>query len=170
MNQPKESILQSNTDLLHQIFDKSSEGFQVVDNEWRYIYVNEALAKHGRSTVEELMGHTMMERYPGIEKTPLFAEMKRCIDEKVGIRMENEFVFPDGQKGWFQLFIHPWSGGIMIFSIDITQRKLSEQRILKMIEDFKHAASYEGDKRNMDEIKSAVESLSKPSVTIVKYD
>ena len=169
MNQPIRNVLQNNIDLLRQIFDKSSEGFQVIDNEWRYIYVNEAVAKHGKSTVEELMGHTMMEKYPGIENTPLFIEMQHCINEKIGIRMENEFIFPNGQRGWFQLFIHPWSGGVMIFSIDITQRKLSEQHIIKMIEDFKHAASYEGDRKNMDEIKAAVENLSKPSVTIVKY-
>lgn len=170
MDQSIKNSNQSDAVLFHQVFDKLPEGFQVIDGNWKYVYVNEVVAKQGRSTVDELVGHTMMEKYPGIEKTPLFTELKRCIDEKIGIRMENEFVFPNGQKGWFQLFIHPWNGGVMIFSIDITQRKFSEQSILKTIENFRGAALYEGDRKNMDELKKMVENLSKPSVTVMWHN
>jgi PAS domain S-box-containing protein len=162
MNQISKHIDWSGTDILRQVFDKSPEGFQVIDKNWRYLYVNEAVAKQGMNTVTGLTGNTMMEMYPGIEKQPFFEYLKRCMDEKVGVSIENQFVYPNGQKGWFQLFIRPWIGGIMIFSIDISYRKMIEQRILDMIETSKGAASTEGDRKNLDDLKRLLENLSTP--------
>ncbi len=46
---------------LHGIVGSLREGLQVIDREWRYVFMNEAAAKHGRSTPQELLGRTMME-------------------------------------------------------------------------------------------------------------
>src|SRR5271157_450910 len=46
--------------------DNMIEGCQIIDHDWRYLYVNEAVAKQGRKTKEELLGYTMMQVYPGI--------------------------------------------------------------------------------------------------------
>ena len=48
--------------------------------------------------------------------------------------MDNEFTFPDGSKGWFELRIHPVPKGIFILSIDITERKKAEQQRLDHID------------------------------------
>jgi PAS domain S-box-containing protein len=48
--------------------------------------------------------------------------------------MENEFVFPDGTIGWFELSIQPVSEGVFILSEDITERKRSE----KLLRDHQH--------------------------------
>lgn len=162
-----QNVPKSHTDLLHSVFDQSTEGFQVIDKDWRYVFVNEAVAKQGKSGVEDLIGHTMMEKYPGIEKTPLFTELTRVMDKKVGIKMENEFVFPNGEKGWFELFIHPWSDGIMIFSVDITGRKFAGERISRMIDDIKESATSPVDKEKIEDLKKAFQELSKPTVTII---
>jgi hypothetical protein len=45
-------------------------GFQVIGFDWRYVYVNPAAAAHGRRTVAQLSGRTMMECYPGIVRRP----------------------------------------------------------------------------------------------------
>ena len=36
------------------------EGLQIVDQDWRYVWVNPAAAAHGRRTPAELVGRTMM--------------------------------------------------------------------------------------------------------------
>jgi len=102
------------------------EGCQIIDFDWRYIYVNDTAATHGRYKPEELLMHTMMELYPGIEKTELFRTLERCMTERVDQRIENEFTFPDGEKGWFELSIQPVPEGLFILSIDITERKQAE--------------------------------------------
>ena len=62
------------------IFDKVLEGCQVISPHYRYLYVNEAVARHGRRTVDELLGRTMMDVYPGIEKTEMFAVLRKGLD------------------------------------------------------------------------------------------
>lgn len=157
----------TNEDLLHQVFDQSSAGFQVIDKDWRYIFVNDAVAKQGKSSPSELIGKTMMEKYPGIDSTPLFTELKKTMEDKVAIRMENKFVFPDGTEGWFQLFIHPWSDGIMIFSVDITSRKEAEKELLKKVAELENTETSSESKQKISDLKEALMKLQKPEVTVV---
>lgn len=58
--------------------DNLIEGFQLIDFNWRYIYVNKTVIEQGKHlTKEDLLGYTMMEKYPGIEKSDLFKDLKR---------------------------------------------------------------------------------------------
>ena len=43
--------------------------------------------------------------------------------------MKNEFVFPNGSTGWFELRIEPVPEGILILSIDITERENIEKAL-----------------------------------------
>lgn len=107
------------------------EGCQIIDMHWRYLYVNDAVIKQGRTSREELIGHTMMEVYPGIEHTPLFSILNDCMTNKSSHQIENQFDFPDGSSGWFELRIRPVSNGIFILSMDTTERKCTEQALLE---------------------------------------
>jgi PAS domain S-box-containing protein len=105
------------------------EGCQIIDFDWRYIYVNDTAAAHGRRKPEELLMRTMMEMYPGIEKTELFAIFQGCMEKRTPKRIENEFTFPDGDNGWFEFSIEPVPEGLFILSIDITERKQAEKKL-----------------------------------------
>ena len=98
-------------------------GFQVIGFDWRYVYVNPAAAAHGRRTVAQLSGRTMMECYPGIEGTPMFAVLKRCMDDRSADLFDNLFTFPDGQSRWFEVRVEPVPEGICVYSLDIHERK-----------------------------------------------
>lgn len=111
--------------------DSMLEGCQIIDSDWRYVYLNDIAAGHGRRPKKELIGRTMMEAYPGIEKTEMFKQLKRCMEKRVSHRMENEFTYPDGSKGWFELSFEPVSEGVFILSIDITERKKAEETLRK---------------------------------------
>lgn len=102
------------------------EGVQVIGFDWRYRYLNAAAAAHGRQAAEKLLGRTMMEVYPGIEKTEMFAKLAECMEKRVSQRMENEFVFKDGSAVWFELRMEPSPEGVIVLSHDITPRKQGE--------------------------------------------
>ena len=121
-----------NRQLNSNVLDNLLEGFQLIDFDWRYRYVNESVARQGKSTKEALLGNTMMEKYPGIENTPLFKALEKCMYERRPERIENEFVYPDGTKRWFELRIEPVSEGIFILSIDISERKQAEAALQKL--------------------------------------
>jgi signal transduction histidine kinase len=79
-----------------------------------------------------MVGHTMMEQYPGIETTAMFAVLRRCMQERVSENIENEFTYPDGSKGWFELSIQPVTEGIFVLSADITQRIRLQREVMHM--------------------------------------
>ncbi len=107
------------------------EGCQIIDYDWRYVYLNEAAAKQGRRTKEELLGYTMMQAYPGIDRTEMFHNLRNCMINRVSHHLDTEFTFPDGSKGWFELLINPVPEGILILSIDITKNKEIESELNK---------------------------------------
>jgi len=108
--------------------DNLIEGCQLISFDWRYLYVNKAALKQSKFTSKkDLIGFTMMEKYPGIDNAEMFQVLKTCMEERVSKEMENEFVFPDNTKGWFELRIRPVPEGIFILSVEITERKKAEQ-------------------------------------------
>ncbi|MCA8978169.1 MAG: response regulator [Planctomycetes bacterium] len=112
--------------LPNNILDSLLEGCQVIGRDWRYLYVNDAVARQGRRPKEQLLGRTMMEAYPGIDQTPMFALLRECMDDRHSRRLENEFTFPDGSQQWFELRFEPVPEGVFILSLEITDRKRAE--------------------------------------------
>ncbi|MBZ0272744.1 PAS domain-containing protein [bacterium] len=108
------------------VLDNLLEGCQVISPDFRYLYVNPAVAAQGRTTVDALVGRTMMEMYPGIENTEMFSILRRCMETREPAYLENEFTFPDGATGWFELRFEAAPEGVVILSIDITERKRGE--------------------------------------------
>lgn len=113
-------------DLPRSVLDNLLEGCQVIGPDYRYLYVNEAVVRHGRTTREALLGRTMMEAFPGIETTEMFSILRRCMEERSAAHMENAFTFPDGAQDWFELRFEPVPDGVAILSVDITDRKRTE--------------------------------------------
>ena len=124
-----ESALRASEERYHKTLDSILEGGQIIGRDWRYLYVNDAVAKQGRMAKKDLVGHTMMEVYPGIETTEMFAALKRCMEERVPLQMENEFSYADGTSSWFELSIQPVPEGVFILSMDITSRKRIEDEM-----------------------------------------
>ncbi len=117
----------------HRILDAMLEGCQIIDFDWRYVYVNEVVALQGKRKPEELLGKTMMEMYPGIENSELFKILQKCMADREPRHLENRFDFPDGSVGCFELSIQPAQEGLFILSTDITQRKQMENNLNEVL-------------------------------------
>lgn len=108
--------------------DRLMEGCQIISRDWRYVYLNEIAARQGNRTVQELLGESMTEAFPGIEQTAVFNTLRTCMEDRVARTVENEFVH-EGSARWFQLLIQPVPEGLFILSLDITARKLAEAEV-----------------------------------------
>ncbi len=115
------------------LFDNLLEGFQIITPDWKYLYVNETVSRQGKKSKEELIGKTMLESYPGIEHTEMFAILRDCMENRKPREMENLFSYPDGSKAWFELRFEPVPEGVFILSLDITERKMAEEKLNWMI-------------------------------------
>ncbi|MFZ5469231.1 MAG: ATP-binding protein [Myxococcota bacterium] len=125
------------------VLDSLLEGCQVIGYDYKYLYVNDTVAAHARMSKEQLLGRTMMECFPGIEDSPMFAVLRRSMAARAYDRMENEFTFPDGSKGWFELRFIPVSEGTCILSLDISEAKRTTAALLRSEEQLRQAQKME---------------------------
>jgi two-component system CheB/CheR fusion protein len=99
------------------LVENMQEGVQVIGFDWRYQLVNNAFIRQ-REHAGELIGHSFLEKNPGIETTKLYTVLQQCMRERTAARMEHA-----NNKGCFELSIEPVPEGLFILSMDITERK-----------------------------------------------
>lgn len=64
-----------------------------------------------------------------MEETGFYRLIQDCLENRRAHRLENDFVFPDGTVGSFELRIQPVPEGAFILSIDISERRLAEAQV-----------------------------------------
>ena len=139
---------------LRSIIDHLLEGCQILGWDWTYLYVNDTVARHGRKTKQELLGRKMMDVYPGIETTPMFEVLRRCMETGTSDHLLNEFLFDDGSTRWFQLSVMAVPQGIVIMSLDITEHKRDQAEILRLNADLERRVN-----QRTEEIKTVNKEL-----------
>jgi PAS domain S-box-containing protein len=99
------------------------EGFQIVDAEWRYTFVNNAaVAILGRSR-EALLGVSLWELFPNVDpetKDRLLQVMERRESASF------ELYYPTSRR-WFHVVAYPAGSGIAIRYADITNHKRADE-------------------------------------------
>jgi PAS domain S-box-containing protein len=105
------------------------EGFVIFDNQWHFTYANRRAGElgmdaRGRSR-EEMLKMTMEEAFPEAVGTNVYNQAKQAAVDKVSRQFE-EYLAPYGR--WYEYRIYPTSSGLGIFTVDITERKLMQQK------------------------------------------
>ncbi|MBX7097082.1 MAG: response regulator [Myxococcaceae bacterium] len=111
------------TRVAEDVLESLLEGCQVVGFDWRYLFVNRSALAQNRATREQLLGRTMLEVYPQLKNSPVFAMLQKTMLERVHTRTETEFEVTDGKPGWFEVRCLPVPEGICILSLDITEAR-----------------------------------------------
>jgi len=124
-----EAVIRASEARYHSMLDNMLEAVQILSLDWRYLYLNDAAARNGRQVKEEMLGKTVMERYPGFETTAMFTSLRTCMVERTSRLAEFEFTYPDGTVAWYEFSIQPVPEGLFILSLDITARKRVDQEI-----------------------------------------
>lgn len=110
-----------------QAFDDLLEGCMIIGFDWTYLYVNDVAAVSAQNKPKNLIGHTMLEMYPGVEKSQVFAHYKECMEKRTPQRFEESFTFADGATHWYTFSAEPVPEGIFVLSIDISEQKKAEE-------------------------------------------
>ncbi|MBN8422412.1 MAG: PAS domain S-box protein [Verrucomicrobia bacterium] len=129
-----EQALQKSEQRYRSTLDNILEGCQLLDFEWRYLYLNDAASIQNRRPKTELLGSRMQDAWPGIEQSRVFALIRRCLEERLPFHEETEFIFPDGESGWFDVRGQPVPEGVFLLSIDITERHQAEMALRELNE------------------------------------
>ncbi|WP_050809617.1 PAS domain-containing sensor histidine kinase [Ochrovirga pacifica] len=122
------------TKLNYNVFDKMIEGVQVLSENLEYLYVNESMVEQSKNRKEDLLGYTVMEKYPGFEKSKAYDFFIEVLKNQKPHSFINEFEFPDGSRAWYDLRVHPVEDGILVLTFDITEQKRLEKELQQLNE------------------------------------
>ena len=109
------------------ILESISEGFLLVDRNWRIEYANEQWSDLGGLQLSDAVGKVLWDLFPGLDESAFGSGYRRAMETHEIVRIE-EFYKPLNR--WFHANIYPSSEGISIFVQDVTERRLHQERLL----------------------------------------
>jgi PAS domain S-box-containing protein len=118
--------------------DHLLEGVFIIDRQLRFVYLNGAAAINGQRPIDELIGYSVTERYPGIESTEVFGALSRVMESGQSERLRTLFTFPSGDQRWFDVLIDPVPNGVCALSLDITQQVHAEAERVRLSKALEH--------------------------------
>jgi PAS domain S-box-containing protein len=109
------------------VLDAMSEGFIVLDEDYRITEINaKGLRLDGRPA-SELIGRTHWEVAPASVGTPVEAAYRRAMTERVPVELDHHYIDPaTGHDLWLALRIYPVPGGVAAFYRDTSATRRTE--------------------------------------------
>lgn len=101
-------------------------GFFILDNEWRYYFVNSVGAQMVGRTRTELEGNVIWEVFPGSVGTRFYTAYHDVMETR---RPQVIHEYDSSLDRWFEAHVFPYVGGISIFFLDTTERRRAEQEL-----------------------------------------
>lgn len=116
------------------MLERISDGFIVLDREWRALYVNRAAEKMFQRPPGYLMGKRMQDKFPGSEKRPFLLAYGEAV--KTGEKQYLEEYAPTIDC-WLQASIYPSPDGVAVFFRDTTEQRKAEEEVRKSEEKYR---------------------------------
>jgi PAS domain S-box-containing protein len=123
------------------VLEALTDGFQTIDRDWRWTYVNPALKRMWAELGldGDVLGRGVFEVFPEARETELGQSLRRAVTERIPI--ETESFYPPFQRWYFVRYFPMPDGGVSMFSQDITARKQAEEAVRVNEERFRSLAA-----------------------------
>ena len=111
---------------LEEVLANASDSFLVFDEQWRLLYVNDRGAERMGRPRAELLGEVVWELRPEFRERKAYDEWHRAVREQQRVTFED---YDPPLDRWFEDRAFPFTGGLAVFSRDITVRKRAELKL-----------------------------------------
>lgn len=128
-----------------------TDGFYVLDHQWRFTYLNAEAARVMGICRRESLGKVLWDLFPEAVETVFYREFERALAENVSIEVEGYY---EPLDLWVQLRASPSSFGLAVSFRDITKRKRAEQQVRRL-----NAELEDRVQRRTAELRSAMKDL-----------
>lgn len=122
--------LRAERDQSQYIFDSMTEGFAVLDRNWKVLRINAEGSRITQCTAHEVIGKYYEEIWPELKNDNVEAIFRKVTETGKASMVEIPYTFPDHGKGWVELRAYPsLNDGLAFFFRDITERKTSQEKL-----------------------------------------
>jgi PAS domain S-box-containing protein len=112
------------------ILDSIAEGYVLMAADWTVLQVNEEGLRLANRSEGEVLGRHHWEVWPEALDTPAGRMYNEVMATRVAGRAEFQHLGPGARGNWFEVRAYPVrGGGIVGFFLDISERKLAEQKL-----------------------------------------
>jgi PAS domain S-box-containing protein len=112
------------------ILDSIAEGFILIDGDWTVLQVNAEGLRLASRTAAQALGRNHWEVWPEALDTDSGRMYHRVMETRIAGRAEYLHRAPDGVIRYHEVRAYPTrDGGIVAFFLDITERKLAEEKL-----------------------------------------
>ncbi|MEO7445192.1 MAG: PAS domain S-box protein [Ferruginibacter sp.] len=123
-----EDEVKEKTAELSDVFERITDAFIALDNDWRYTYVNSKAAEMHHMQPKELLGKVIWDLFPDVVNEPFYQALHTAKETQEALKI----TLPYSSSGkWFEDLIYPSSNGISVYYHDITEKKLAEIEVGK---------------------------------------
>jgi len=109
------------------IVESISEGFVVLDRDFRIVYSNELAASLSGLPAAEILGRSAWEISPVLEETKFAGAFREAMETGHAVHVEDYYP-PSGR--WLRANVYPSLDGLSIFAQDVTERRVQQEKLL----------------------------------------
>jgi len=106
------------------VFDRVTDAFFALDEEWRFTYVNEHAASVLDRSAPELVGGNVWDEFP--EADAFRREYERAMETQESVSFEEYYPPLDI---WFEVTAYPSETGLSVYFRDVTERREREREL-----------------------------------------
>lgn len=123
---------------VHLILDFMMEECQIVGFNWECKYFNNLTYIPIHINRNSLIGKSILDIWPDIQKTKFFPAINQCLVDKISTHIENEPIIREGKTHWYNFNIQSVPEGALILAVDITTRKQFAQSLILSEQKFRN--------------------------------
>ena len=121
-----EAAIRASEERVRSILESITDGFFVLDHDWRISYINGAGERFLDRTPGDLIGKSVWKEFPGTVGSEFERVYRRVAVARVG---ESFTAYYPNFERWYEVTANPASEGLTVYFRDVTEQKRSEDRL-----------------------------------------
>ncbi len=127
-------------DQAHEMLELISEGFVLVDNDFRVLAMNAEGQRIDGRPASAILGTTLWESWPDLTSSTLGDKWRQAMKDQKPVSLEHLYIWPDGHRAWLEMRAFPSPNRLAIFYRDVSDRKATEEELRRTQTELIHAS------------------------------